>query len=503
MLKEKLKKREHSKTKKSNILMIAEEMKNNKAKLRGEMKEEKEREKKFIAERIYSFDLGPNFKPSSITVNERDKYTGKYLSKRYIPRKKLERCIGNAKIMRIENALAEIVSPHYKPPPCANFIVFGIVSSKHEELSSSGGRKSKYMKVSLSNYRQQITLSLFDKAFEKYWKLRIGDIIGVLNPEIWSFKSRQSGSGFTFFLKEDTASIIEVGHARDFGYCKTIKRDGTRCKVPIDLSKGDYCEYHMEMEFSRSASKRVELGSNVRMFDPTNKSGERQVVFVGGGHQTSKDQLLVDNSAPKKHIKDPGFSSPEASKAFFNTNYSNPKNVITDSIDETKVQALKRERKLRRNLAKISGGESLRNERIESKKEKEKRSIITRSAFSPTTMNNIGFDPTRRIYEQSKGVGKNLTSKRTAQLLKLLKQKSNQSRKKLTAATSELKKRKRQREKIFKHYEHEHTPKRKRHQDSSDENEDEEIEEIRHLHSNAAKRFMEMKRRRLQQKSHK
>ncbi|VEU20239.1 DEKNAAC101199 [Brettanomyces naardenensis] len=422
-------------------------LKSHKERLKRELQKQHDLEEDLVANRVYSFDLGDKFKPTDITVNEKDFYTGKYLSKRYVPRKNLDTCVKDMKLMRVENVYADIVPPHYKPPSCANFVVFGIVAGKSEALTTSNGRKSKYMKVHLSNFRQQITLSLFDKAFEKYWKLRLGDIIGVLNPQIWPFKSKDS-SGFTLFLKDDTSSIVEIGRARDFAYCKSIKRDGTRCKVPVDLSKGEYCDYHMEMQFKRTAAQRVELGGNVRMFAPTATNGQAEAVFMGSGKSKQHKgvtEIVVDSLTPNNRDQENfGFSSPEASKAFFDAGFTNPKFFAGIEAEKAERKRLKNEKDLRRRLAVVAGGENLRSQKIESSEERKKRNGATRIAFPPNTMNKIGFDPTRRIFEAGRDFDKKVSNSMTHQLLNSLKRESAKSTKILKPSKTFLREKKRE-----------------------------------------------------------
>ncbi|QPG77099.1 hypothetical protein FOA43_004502 [Brettanomyces nanus] len=499
ILKERILKQEKSKSssdKDVSISSFASRLESHKHRLKVETQKQQSYEEDFLAKRVYSFDLGLNFKPIGEKVNEKDYYTGKYLSKRYVTKKLLESCLNDMKVMRVENVFADIVPPHYRPPDCPNFVVFGVVASKSEALTTSKGRKSKYMKVHISNFREQVTLSLFDKAFKKYWKLRLGDIVGILNPQIWPFKSKDD-SGFTLFLKDDTDSILELGHARDFGYCKSIKRDGSRCKVPVDISKGDYCEYHMEMQFKRTAAQRVELGSSVQMFAPRNENGEKEVLLMGGGNKrtASSGSLIVDSLAPRSE-EDYGFSSPEASRAFFDQAYTNPKYIPSIATDKVKKTRIQKEKELRKRLATFSGGENLMHRQLEDHKEKTFRNDVTRIAFSPGTMNKIGFDPTRRIYERGIDFDKKVSTKRTHKLLLTLKEEQAKSHKKLKPSKAFLRNKKKQWHANMKEFSH---PLRKTHLVELSDSDGDDEEECEHKHEqayqiNTRKRFLALKR---------
>lgn len=422
------------------------------SKSRNEVKEMSERQRQFerdiLAERIYSFDL-ENHKPINETVNEKDPYSGKYLSKRYVPKKVVDKMLKNMKLMRVENVFAEISAPKYAAPHCANFIVVGVVTSKSDSLSTSSGRRSKYMKVHISNFRQQVTLSLFDAAFKRYWKLRVGDVIAILNPHVWPYKSKEE-SGFTLFLKEDTRSILEMGRARDFGYCKSIKKDGTRCTVPIDTSKSEYCEYHIERAFKKTASQRVELGSNVQMFAPT-RDGVREAIFLGS--KQGSGSLVVDSLAPHLSTRtENSFSSPEASKAFFDSGFTNPKFLPSIEADKHRIQRLKEEKKLRRKISKISGAENLGGQAVETKTERKRRTHVTREAFSPGAMTKIGFNPTRRLFEKNREYDKKVATDRTRDMLTSLKNQGKKSHKLLKPSKTEEALRKKQKRETFAKY---------------------------------------------------
>lgn len=498
--------------KNTTFLSLAMNLKKKKAKVDNVLVKQRKVEQKLLSKRFYSFELGDHFSPLQQSVDEKDGYSGKRLSIRYIPNLLLRKCLKDCKLMRIENAFADITSPDYKPPICSNFVIFGIIAAKQNELTNSTGRKKKYMKVTLTNFRQQLTLSLFNDALKRYWKLRVGDVIGILNPQIWPYKSKAFGNGFTIFLKDNAQSIIEIGRCKDFGFCKTIKRDGSRCKVPIDISKSVYCEYHAELHFKKAAAQRVELGSNVQMFSPRNSHGEKQAMFMNlhspkSGKLANSYQLLIDHSAPKKKDQNPGFSTPEAFKAFFSEKYTNSSFYTDAERDKAREEAIRREKHLRRKLAKVTGGENLRNVKIESKEERTKRIQATRAAFSPSTMNQIGFDPTKRIYEFGKGSGDNISSKRTRNILKLLKRESSSTAKKLKPSDEYLEERKRKWNANMKEL---HKPKKNFRRklstksinlaegtDNSDESgNDDFISELQQIDNDAGKKFLADKKKR-------
>jgi minichromosome maintenance protein 10 len=58
--------------------------------------------------------------------------------------------------------------------------------------------------------------------------------------------------------------VLEIGRARDLGYCKTTKKDGKQCGSWVNAAKTDICEWHLNAEIQRTKASRmgVNTGSN-------------------------------------------------------------------------------------------------------------------------------------------------------------------------------------------------------------------------------------------------
>ncbi|ODV82834.1 hypothetical protein CANARDRAFT_204426 [[Candida] arabinofermentans NRRL YB-2248] len=362
-------------------------------------------QEKLMASRVYTFDLGDDFKPLDETVDEKDFYSGKYLSKRYISKEVLEKAFQGMKLMRVEHVFAKITPPEFQAPQYSNYVVFGIIVTKSETKNTSDNR-SKFLKIQLSNFKQQVTVTILGTAFDKYWKLRVGDVVAILNPSVYVYQT-EKGKGFTLSLKNSEGFILEIGRSKHFGKCKSIKKDGSVCDTPVDTSKTEYCDYHVEMHVNKTASKRLELSGSFRMFSPT-EDGTKQAMYMnkkgsvsGGGG----GQLVTDDFAPKYDRKaEMGrlyFSNPDASRAFFDKDYSNPNIMQERKIRKEKTDRIAKERKLREKLINLTNSTVLKNnEYVESQELKETKQKITNVAFGAKIMNKIGFDPTRRMFEK-------------------------------------------------------------------------------------------------------
>ncbi|GME84922.1 unnamed protein product [Ambrosiozyma monospora] len=473
-----------------------------KDKIKTEASELKRQEQELESQRKYGFDtdLLPDFnfnsntsanskvKASSSTnkVNEKDPYSGKYLSTRNISPENLKTLFDGMKLMRIEHLLGKVTPPQFESPLAkyANYVVFGVICGKSEpKMTGSGGggrfgngvnhnnknnnkkgriiedgsggivggegdsddgigepattaaqgagrnnpiqnirskqTRSKYITLQITNFKQQIPLTLLSNAFHKYWKLQLGTIIAILNPTIFAYPDH---TGFSLTLSQDNNCILELGQARDFAFCKAITKAGKRCGVPVELRKCDLCDFHAELQFKRTASKRAELDGSFRMFDPRGKDGRKQAMFVGGagtgvgGGGKGRDggggkgsvgmggQVVVDSFIPKydrkKEASELYFSNADASRAFFNDQYQNP-NFLTDIQNEKLARERKRkELQLKRSLGNLKGGEMLRDSTLASAETRRKMKKVSQTAFNASALGKIGFDPTKRMFEK-------------------------------------------------------------------------------------------------------
>ena len=106
----------------------------------------------------------------------------------------------------------------------------------------------KFFTLSVTDFTFDINILFFGKELvEKYYKLRVGDLIAVLNPEIMPWKkserSEKIGASISFSLKisKDTNNILEVAHSKDLGFCQYfIKNKGKNCEVAVNKSKEQY-----------------------------------------------------------------------------------------------------------------------------------------------------------------------------------------------------------------------------------------------------------------------
>lgn len=221
-----------------------------------------------------SFKIGPSAFVKNCSSKDIDTFSGLHLSKRFISSEKLEEAFEDKVMMSIPKLLKDVKSPDYDPPDIeGDFVVFGVIATKsapraHEPANrtmSNGDpddpamSKSKFMIIQLTDLQWEISLFLFDTAFESFWKLTVGTVLAILNPGIMPPKPHMRDTGqFSLKLTSSDDTLLQIGQAKDIGFCKSLKKDGNICGQWINNTKTEVCEFHVSMAVQRSKAGRME-----------------------------------------------------------------------------------------------------------------------------------------------------------------------------------------------------------------------------------------------------
>lgn len=369
---------------------------------------EKDEARKLLSSRIYTFDEDLVCEP--FAVNEKEYFSALNVSKRYLTHEALSSILEEKKILRLPKLYAKVAPPTFDEPRYANWVVIGIISKKSSPRATSDNR-SKFMTIALTDFQLTVDILIFGKNVEKYVKLRVGDIVAILNPEIYIWKPDSQGviRSFSLSIKHSYDCVLEIGKARDFGLCQSMKRDGTICGTPINTSKEDCCFYHKELRIRKTQGKRVELNGSFSLRSPT-KNGRKQQFLMGGKDNKgnySNSSIVEDRYAPKVDRISKSlvyFSNPHAGKAFFNDSYQNPDILKNIEEKKRKIQERKKESALRAKLLRL-GDKPIEKKAPISKEEQialQKKKALLKTAFQKDTLKNIGYDPTSK--PNAKGV---------------------------------------------------------------------------------------------------
>ncbi len=225
-------------------------------------------------------------------------YSGLQLSKRILPHKVLARSISGKKAYLLKDLLKHVKAPDWSLPDVeSDTVVFAIIASKSDPRNHAPGRgkdgqqqdRGKYMVITLADLTFEIELFLFNSGFDRFWKLSPGTVVAILNPVIMPPPPGREATGkFGLVINSDADTILEIGHARDIGFCKSVKKDGHLCNSWVNARRTEYCEFHTNEALRRSASERMEFNT----------------VGFGGGPRKRFNSRTVAHHSPNERPSD-------------------------------------------------------------------------------------------------------------------------------------------------------------------------------------------------------
>ncbi|KAK3682517.1 hypothetical protein B0T22DRAFT_530810 [Podospora appendiculata] len=198
-------------------------------------------------------------------------YSGLHLSKRILPHKVLARTITGKKCYVLKDLLRHVKAPDWSLPDVeSDIVVFAIIAGKSDPRSHRPGPaiannkvqqdRGKYMVLTLVDLSYEVELFLFNTGFDRFWKLTPGTVLAILNPTILPPPpGREATNRFGLVINSDADTILEIGNARDLGYCKSVKKDGQLCKSWVNARHSEHCEFHTNEAIRKTRSTRMEL----------------------------------------------------------------------------------------------------------------------------------------------------------------------------------------------------------------------------------------------------
>ena len=215
-------------------------------------------------------------------------FTGLQLTTRILPHSFLKRTLPSDEytILTVPNLLRQVTSPAYElPDSIISYAIVGIIASKSSPLNQKPSSEDKstgsndwekkwddgsqnqkrFMVFELTDLKWRINLYLFGTAVPRYHRLTPGTVVAILNPGIMPPKRGKEDTGaFSLTLNSSDDTVLEIGTARDLGFCNAVKKDGKECGEWIDSSKTSICEFHLSQQLAKTQSKRmgVNTGSN-------------------------------------------------------------------------------------------------------------------------------------------------------------------------------------------------------------------------------------------------
>lgn len=334
-----------------------------------------------LNERVFEFENVP--KPKVILTtdeNSKDLVSGELLSRRYIPEQDVKSLMKLFKVLRVAKLLAKVIAPKFEEPEYANWCFTGIIMHKSEPKVAVNNKK--YLSLRVGSFSHTVDVMLFGEAFQKYWKVRLGDVIVILNPPI-----RRYNGSFNLALTSDLDNLVEIGSLKSYGHCSATTKLGEPCKHIVDTLKNTLCTYHEESKYNHGS--RMELQGSIKPKAPQNRFGEKSQMFFNG---STNQPMFVLYESTGFHQRDVVFSG---GQQFDQNKYDRP-------VVESKISKLRKKKANddleKRLLSSVAprGIENLQKLGIVhlAKDHSSATEKVRKQAFTGTFVKDMGFDPT-------------------------------------------------------------------------------------------------------------
>lgn len=178
-----------------------------------------------------------------------------------------------------------------------DWCISGVIVSKGPVQTSNAG--SQYVIWRLSDLKGEIktaSLFLFKSAYKELWKTAQGMIIAILNPSVFSRKDNNGESSLSI---DSAQRVMILGRSKDYGICKSKKKNGDPCTAIVNLGLCEFCVYHVKQEYGKM-SGRSELQSATSgrgLQTLRNKVLGKSEVFYGG------KSFMAETSKPSQKLK--------------------------------------------------------------------------------------------------------------------------------------------------------------------------------------------------------
>lgn len=335
-------------------------------------------------DRIFEFTNLPNMTIVPATDDTSiDQLSGEVVSRRYYSAAIIQEATKGFKVLRAAKLLAKVCAPHFDEPQYTNWCFSGIIMHKSDPRTSSKG--SKYIAFRVGSFVHTVDVYLFGDAFAKYWKLRCGDVVAILNPTV-----KKLGKSFTLLLLDPLEAILEVGTSKHYGHCAAKTKQGEQCKFVVDKLQNLLCNYHEESKYKRGS--RMELQGSVKPKAPLNSKGQTAQAYLGGSGRSTFLQYTTAGFSEKDLVYAGG-------EQFDQNKYDRP-------VKESEAAKMRKRRandKLRSHLLRTAAPSRVDDlERMglvtQDGADSDKRQLELRNvrlqAFNGKFLNGVGYDPT-------------------------------------------------------------------------------------------------------------
>ncbi|XP_059057725.1 protein MCM10 homolog [Achroia grisella] len=141
-----------------------------------------------------------------------------------------------------------------------DWVIAGVIVRKSVTKQSQKGNQFIIWTLSdLKDNMKTVSIFLFRKAYNDLWKTSDGTVVAVLNPNV--FDRSENSHDEACLSVESPDRVMVLGQSKDFGICKSKKKNGDPCTAFVNLSQCEHCIYHVKQEYQKY-SRRQELQSS-------------------------------------------------------------------------------------------------------------------------------------------------------------------------------------------------------------------------------------------------
>lgn len=198
-----------------------------------------------------------------------------------------------------------------------DWVIAGAIISKSPVKTTQKGDQFMIWKLSdLKGDIKTISLFLFRTAYKELWKVSQGMVVAVLNPKVFSNNNKGDRTDEASLSIDTAQRVMILGQSKDFGSCKSKKKNGDPCNAIVNLSTCEFCVFHVKQEYT-NASRRSELQSSTAgrgLQDLRNKVLGKSEVFYAGSSFTAvravKNKKLVEKDTNRMMTLSEYYQSP-------------------------------------------------------------------------------------------------------------------------------------------------------------------------------------------------
>lgn len=228
-----------------------------------------------------------------------------------------------------------------------DWVIAGIIVRKSSTKESQKG--SQYCIWTLSDLKgdlKTVGLFLFRNAYKQLWKTAEGTVVGILNPNV--LDKRDDSNDQACLSVDNPDRVMIMGKSKDFGFCKSKKKNGDQCTSFVNINQCEYCIFHVKQEYQK-CSRRSDLqtnGSNRGLNGLRNKVLGKDTVFYAGKSFTAvsapKNKKLEAADKNRLQSLSEYFKSSDQEKLLINKTPIQIKNKkFANHIDVDKSQRVK------------------------------------------------------------------------------------------------------------------------------------------------------------------